>query len=83
MPNYPEYAESLKGKHGDLRNIGDGDAGTIIGGAFLQHFVGETPWVHLDIAGAAWSVKHVDYHPSGSATGVGVRLLTDLVLNWN
>jgi leucyl aminopeptidase len=83
LPNYPEYAESLKGKHGDLRNIGDGDAGTIIGGAFLQHFVGETPWVHLDIAGAAWSVKHVDYHPSGSATGVGVRLLTDLVLNWN
>ncbi len=83
LPNYPEYAESLKGKHADLRNIGDGDAGTIIGGAFLEHFVGDTPWVHLDIAGAAWSVKHVDYHPSGSATGVGVRLLTDLVSRWN
>lgn len=83
LPNYPEYAESLKGKHADLRNIGDGDAGTIIGGAFLEHFVGDTPWVHLDIAGAAWSVKHVDYHPSGSATGVGVRLLTDLVARWN
>ena len=54
LPNDPDYSEALKGAHGDLQNIADGGAGTIIGGIFLEHFVGDTPWVHLDIAGTAW-----------------------------
>ena len=82
LPNFPEYGELLKGKYGDLQNIGGPAGGTITGGKFLQHFVGDTPWVHLDIAGTAWNVKYVDYHPANGATGVGVRLLIDLISEW-
>ena len=82
LPNFPEYGELLKGKYGDLQNIGGPAGGTITGGKFLQHFVGDTPWVHLDIAGTAWNVKYVDYHPANGATGVGVRLLIDLISDW-
>ena len=82
LPCFPEYGESIKGKYGDLQNIGVGDSGTIIGGMFLEHFVDKTPWVHLDIAGTAWNVKHIGYQPNSGATGFGVRLLVDLVQNW-
>ena len=82
LPNFPEYGELLKGKYGDLQNIGGPDAGTITGGMFLENFVGDTPWVHLDIAGTAWNVKHVDYQPANGATGVGVRLIIDLLQDW-
>ncbi|MBQ31023.1 MAG: leucyl aminopeptidase [Deltaproteobacteria bacterium] len=82
LPSDPEYGEAIKSNHGDLKNIADGGAGTIIGGVFLEHFVGDTPWVHLDIAGVAWGVKSIDYHPSNSATGFGVRLLLDLLQQW-
>jgi leucyl aminopeptidase len=50
------------------------EAGSIIGGAFLKEFVGTTPWVHLDIAGTAWTRENKAYTPKG-ATGVGIRLL--------
>jgi len=82
LPSFPEYGESIKGKYGELQNIGSGDSGTIIGGMFLEHFVDKTPWVHLDIAGTAWNVKHVGHQPNSGATGVGVRLLADLIMNW-
>ena len=82
LPNFPEYGELLKGKYGDLQNIGGPAAGTITGGKFLENFVGDTPWVHLDIAGTAWNVKYVDYQPANGATGVGVRLLIDLIQAW-
>ena len=82
LPSFPEYGESIKGKYADLQNIGGGDSGTIVGGLFLEHFIDETPWVHLDIAGTSWNVKHVGYQPNSGATGVGVRLLVDLVQNW-
>ena len=82
LPSYPEYGEAIKGKYADLQNIGVGDSGTIIGGLFLEHFIDKTPWVHLDIAGTSWNVKHIDYHPNSGATGVGVRLIVDLVKNW-
>jgi len=82
LPSFPEYGESIKGKYGDLQNIGGGDSGTIVGGLFLEHFIEGTPWVHLDIAGTSWNVKHVDYQPNTGATGVGVRLLVDLVKEW-
>ena len=82
LPSFPEYGESIKGKYGDLQNIGGGDSGTIVGGLFLKHFIGETPWVHLDIAGTSWNVKHLGYQPNSGATGVGVRLLVDLAQKW-
>ncbi len=83
LPSYEEYDEQLKGKYGDLQNIGGRAAGTITAGLFLKNFVEETPWVHLDIAGTAWNVKGVDHIPNQGATGVGVRLLVDLAQGWN
>ncbi len=79
LPLWKEFKDLVKGSYGDLRNIGSpgAGAGTITAAAFLQHFAGETPWAHLDIAGTAWNVKKKDYY-RGGATGVGVRLLFHL-----
>ena len=82
LPNFEDYGENIKGKYADLLNSGGPAAGTITAGKFLENFVNDTPWVHLDIAGTAWNVKYVDYQPSTGATGVGVRLLIDLICNW-
>ena len=82
LPSYPEYGELIKGKHADLQNIGpQGEAGAVTAGVFLEHFVKDVPWVHLDIAGTAWGVKGIDYHPANSASGSGVRLLIDFLEN--
>ena len=71
------HRDALKGEVADLRNIalGDPGAGASIGAAFLQHFVGSTPWVHLDIAGVAWGGANRDYVGGPMGSGVGVRLL--------
>jgi len=54
--------------------------GAITGAAFLSKFVGESPWVHLDIAGPSWTTKDRGYIPRG-ATGVPVRLLVEFLRN--
>ncbi|HEX7928987.1 MAG TPA: leucyl aminopeptidase, partial [bacterium] len=82
LPSFNEYGDALNGKYADLQNIGPREGGAITGGLFLKHFVGETPWVHLDIAGTAWGVKGIGHIPNEGATGVGVRLLMDLAANW-
>jgi leucyl aminopeptidase len=77
LPLHPEFTESIKGKYGDISNLGEaGAAGSIAGAEFLKHFVGETPWVHIDIAGTAWGMKR-NYVGNG-ASGFGVRLLVEL-----
>ena len=77
LPLHEEYDELVKGKYGDLDNAPEGrKAGTITGAAFLSNFVGDTPWVHLDIAGSAWDLGRA-YAPKGAA-GYGVRLLVRL-----
>ena len=77
LPLHREYAESIKGKYGDISNLGEaGAAGSIAGAEFLKHFVGDTPWVHVDIAGTAWGMKR-NYVGSG-ASGFGVRMLVEL-----
>ncbi len=81
LPLWPEYTEAVKSDVADVKNVGDGKAGTITAAAFLKEFVGETPWVHLDIAGVAWADAGKGYQPKG-ATGVGVRLLTELASQW-
>ena len=53
---------------------------------FGNNFVNNIPWVHLDIAGTAWGVKNIEYHPNKGATGTGVRLLINSLENlseWN
>jgi leucyl aminopeptidase len=78
LPLWDFYFESLKSEVADFRNIGDRSAGSIIGGIFLKQFIPEEiPWVHLDIAGTAWSEKD----PKG-ATGFGVRTMVELIRRW-
>jgi leucyl aminopeptidase len=75
LPLYDEYSKHIKSDFADIKNVSSNrEAGSIIGGAFLKEFVGETPWVHLDIAGTAWTREQRPYIPKG-ATGVGIRLL--------
>ena len=81
FPLWPEYCKQIRSNIADVKNIGaPRQAGTIAGGAFLKEFVGENiPWVHFDIAGTAWGVKPDSCNPKGSATGVGIRLVLDLL----
>jgi leucyl aminopeptidase len=77
LPLHPEYSELVKGKYGDLDNAPEArKAGTIVGASFLQNFVGEVPWAHLDIAGSAWDLDRA--YVGKGASGYGVRLLVEL-----
>lgn len=78
LPSYPEYKELIKGDIADLKNVGGRGAGTITAGLFLGEFVGENPWVHMDIAGTSMTTSDKGYLVKG-ATGVGVRTLYHLV----
>ncbi|MBF8259462.1 MAG: leucyl aminopeptidase [Actinobacteria bacterium] len=79
LPMHEEYFEQIKSDIGDLKNIGGPEAGTITAGYFLKEFAGETPWVHLDIAGVAWREKdRMGYAPG--PTGAPVRLLVQFLL---
>ncbi|MEK7146215.1 MAG: leucyl aminopeptidase, partial [Patescibacteria group bacterium] len=58
LPLDDDFVELCKGSFTDLQNATDGvRAGSIMGGAFLKHFVKTTPWVHIDIGGTAWAEK--------------------------
>jgi leucyl aminopeptidase len=77
MPLHPEFAKLAKGTFGDLNNAPErGTAGSITAAEFLARFAGETPWVHLDIAGTAWNLDRPYAAKGGS--GFGVRLLVEL-----
>jgi leucyl aminopeptidase len=77
LPLHPEYKELTKGTAADLTNASaKRKAGTIYAGSFLEEFVDDVPWVHLDIAGTAWDTGR-EYVGKGP-TGFGVRLLVEL-----
>ena len=78
MPLHAEYKEAYKSEFADILNSGGKEAGAIRGALFLQEFVGDVPWAHLDIAGLAFWNKPKYYHPT-KATGYGVRLLTEFL----
>lgn len=81
LPLWDEYSRLIKGAHADLLNAGPrGEAGAITAAAFLKEFVGDTPWAHVDIAGTAWGGKHIPYLDPNHATGFGVRLFTQWVV---
>jgi leucyl aminopeptidase len=80
MPLWECYHEQIKSDIADYKNSGGRAAGTITAAAFLSKFVGDFPWVHLDIAGPAWSSKDKPYTPKG-ASGVAVRLLVEFLRN--
>ncbi len=72
LPLFPEYRAQLDSTVSDLKNVGGRPAGTITAGMFLREFVGETAWVHVDIAGTAWSEK-TEPHQIEGGTGAGTR----------
>jgi leucyl aminopeptidase len=77
MPLFPEYLDQLKSNIADLMNTGGRNGGALTAGTFLQQFVADTPWVHLDIAGTAWTEKDSAWQTKG-ATGEMVRTLIEL-----
>ncbi|MCP4717239.1 MAG: leucyl aminopeptidase, partial [Deltaproteobacteria bacterium] len=81
LPLWDEYREQIKSDVADIKNVGGRAAGTITAGCFLKEFVDEIPWVHIDIAGTAWLKKDNPYTPKG-ASGVGVRLLVEMLEKW-
>ena len=78
LPLDPEYTEQLKSEVADVKNIGGRAGGSITAAAYLQKFVGDTPWAHLDIAGTAWDYTKKSYIPKGPS-GIGVRLLLNFI----
>lgn len=83
LPMNDDYKPAIRSDVADLSNIGTArySAGAITAAFFLQSFVGNVPWVHLDVAGTAFGVPDMTYLRPG-ATGFGIRLFVDLVMNW-
>jgi leucyl aminopeptidase len=81
MPLDDDYKDLLKSAFADLANIGGRWGGAISAAWFLREFVGETPWVHLDIAGTAWLDDAKPYMAKGP-TGVCVRTFAKLATGW-
>lgn len=81
FPLWDEYHKKIKSHVADVKNTGGREGGAITAAAFLQKFVGDTPWAHLDIAGTAWATEDKPDMPKGG-TGYGVRLLAEVLSNW-
>jgi leucyl aminopeptidase len=82
MPLFDDYRKKIDSEIADIRNIGDRYGGAITAGLFLKEFAGDTPWLHLDIAGPARSTVDEFETPKG-ATGVGVRTLVELAATFS
>jgi len=83
LPLDDDYKPAIHSSVADISNLGNKKykAGAITAAFFLKNFVGNMPWVHLDIAGTAFDVPGISYYRDG-ATGFGVRLLVELIMNW-
>jgi leucyl aminopeptidase len=82
LPIDEDYREMIKSGIADIQNVGTGKGGGAITAAmFLKEFTGDTPWIHLDIAGTAWQDDVKPWSAKG-ATGVGVRTLVDLAMKF-
>jgi len=78
LPVDEDYRDSYKSSIADLANIGGRYGGAITGAMFVGEFAGDTPWVHLDIAGTRWSNEEKPFMAKGP-TGHGVRTLVELL----
>jgi leucyl aminopeptidase len=81
MPVWDDFRNRMKSDIADLKNSGGKPAATMTAGAFLENFIGDWPWAHVDVA-------YVDVEPSGrpyipkGTTGIGMRLLLQVLSNW-
>jgi leucyl aminopeptidase len=81
LPMGPEYDKMMDSQFADMKNAGARNGGSITAAQFLQRFVGETPWAHLDIAGTAMGAPKTEINQSWGS-GYGVRLLERLVAEY-
>lgn len=81
MPLWDDFRDAIKGSVADLVNTGGKPAGTITASAFLENFIGDWPWAHIDIAYVDIEKSGRPYIPKG-ATGIGLRLLVELLSKW-
>jgi len=82
LPSDDDYREFIKSGIADIQNVNGAKGGGAIAGAmFLKEFIGDTPWIHLDIAGTAWQDDVKPWNAKG-ATGVAVRTLVDLAMKF-
>lgn len=80
LPLWDDYKEQLKSSCADLKNIGGRMAGTITAGKFLEHFA-KAPFVHIDIAGPAFTEAPENYKGLGG-TGTGIRALHEFIAHY-
>jgi leucyl aminopeptidase len=81
LPLYDEFHEQIKSNVADIKNIGGRPGGAITAAAFLSNFAADSPWIHLDIAGTAWTQDGTyerSYNPKG-ATGFGIRTIVKML----
>jgi leucyl aminopeptidase len=78
LPLYSDYDQQIKSDIADLKNTGGRAAGAETAGTFLKHFVAETPWIHLDVAGTAYLDGESSYMAKGP-TGTPVRAFVSIV----
>ena len=78
MPMCDSFAEQLRSEVADCKNIGTRWGGTITAAKFLEKFVNDKPWIHLDIAGPAFRTESKPYR-EGGASGVMVQTLLQLL----
>ena len=82
MPIDDDYRDFIKGSFADIQNISSGKGGGAITGAmFIKEFTGDSPWIHLDIAGTAWNDDAKPWLSKGP-TGVALRTLVHLIMSY-
>jgi leucyl aminopeptidase len=82
MPIDDDYRDFIKGTVADIQNISSGKGGGAITGAmFIKEFTGDSPWIHLDIAGTAWNDDAKPWLAKGP-TGVALRTVVHLVMSY-
>lgn len=78
MPLDEDLKDTIKSSIADIKNTGDGYGGSIAAALFLREFVGDAPWIHLDIAGPAYLSSPHGLMPKGG-TGFGVRTALEFI----
>jgi leucyl aminopeptidase len=81
MPLPAAYEKQVESPIADMKNVGGRPAGSITAALILQRFVNGVPWAHLDIAAVAWKKPSADPTVPEGASGFGVRLLNQLVMD--
>ena len=79
LPLEKRYRKLIDSRVADVQNIGGKYGGTLTAGLFLQEFVGEIPWAHIDIAGPAYAERPLNAYTRLGGTGFGVRTILEMI----